>query len=46
MMPLNVATLSIHTGRAAALQSKVEQDVRAGQGAGTLSRRGPPRSAG
>ncbi|HMA32008.1 MAG TPA: NIPSNAP family protein [Casimicrobiaceae bacterium] len=36
MMRLDVATLSIHTGTAAAVQSKVEQRFRAGQGAGTL----------
>jgi len=36
MMRLDVATLSIHTGKGAAAQSKVEQYFKAGQGAGTL----------
>ncbi|MGC1818943.1 MAG: NIPSNAP family protein [Casimicrobiaceae bacterium] len=36
MMRLDVATLSIHTGKAAAVQSRVEQYFKAGQGAGTL----------
>lgn len=36
MMRLDVATLSIHTGRVAAVQSKIEQYFKAGQGRGTL----------
>ncbi|MHB8494438.1 MAG: NIPSNAP family protein [Casimicrobiaceae bacterium] len=36
MMRLDVATLSIHTGKAAAAQSKIEHYFKAGQGAGTL----------
>ncbi|HSQ81077.1 MAG TPA: NIPSNAP family protein [Casimicrobiaceae bacterium] len=36
MMRLEVATLSVHTGKAAAVQFGFERHFRAGQGAGTL----------
>ena len=36
MMRLDVATLSVHNGKAASVQSKVEQYFKAGQGSGTL----------